>query len=548
MSNKDNLNNNSHSNNNNNNLENQTNYGRQYQNENQQNYNSIENNVDYGQQYQNINQQYSYNINNQQNQNYNSASNGQQAAYNGQYQNFNNNRPQQPYNNQYHNPYNNGNRQNTNYNNQGYYQSPNSQNYPHGFDQEKKKRAKFVPIISGFLGVILLSGGGLYYYSKTTNQPLSSIFSFGKKAKEKEIYSPILKKYKEAMDSGEQQFDYEVNNRVIERYNASSKDKDYLEYSYDDIDNDGKNELLVFEKDNYTNPSAIYSYDDKSKINVIYKAETKSIHPTTFYKNKLIVVHDKEGSNDRYTIYQFKDNGIRYEMVHNIDFGKIKDLSGKYKDIITKEEFDSKDAFFKKYPLSGEKIDFSKLDHQSVYNSITDSSSNNNNEKDKEKKVEDKPKYTKMQLALISRAIMSGSTDPQIGQLNYDSYFSIRSSKNGVVSDFGTRASVINVNIRENDIEIIVVDYTSPNRMHDVAKTVTYKEIQETFKKEDMDRINKIIEEYKKTKSFKKKIGLRNNGYKHKDVTLVNKNIIKERLNKIDFSEIMIFEALPLFL
>ena len=507
MSNKDNLNNNSHSNNNNNNNNNnlgsQANYDQQYQNNNQQNNNNIENNMNYGQQYQNINQQYSYDINNQQNQNYNSASNGQQA-YNGQYQNFNNNRPQQPYNNQYHNPYNNGNRQNTNYNNQGYYQSPNSQNYPHGFDQEKKKRSKFIPIISGFLGVVLLSGGGLYYYSKTTNQPLSSIFSFGKKEKEKEIYSPILKKYKEAMGSGEQQFDYKVNNRVIERYNASSKDKDYLEYSYDDIDNDGKNELLIFEKDNYTSPSAIYSYDDKSKINVIYKAETKSIHPTTFYKNKLIVVHDKEGSNDRYTIYQFKDNGIRYEMVHNIDFGKIKDLSGKYKDIITKEEFDSKDAFFKKYPLSGEKIEFSKLDHQSVYNSITDSSSSNNNEKDKEKKVEDKPKYTKMQLALISRAIMSGSTDPQIGQLNYDSYFSIRSSKNGVVSDFGTRASVISVNIRENDIEIIVVDYTSPNRMHDVAKTVTYKEIQETFKKEDMDRINKIIEEYKKTKSFEK--------------------------------------------
>lgn len=505
MSNKDKQDNNNFDNNKqllNSNLGSQTNYGRQYQNENQQNYNSIENNVDYGQQYQNNNQQYSNNINNQQYQNYNGASNAQHA-YNGQYQNFNNNRPQQPYNNQYHNQYNNGNRQNTNYNNQGYYPSPNSQNYSHGFDQEKKKRSKFVPIISGFLGVVLLSGGGLYYYSKTTNQPLSSIFSFGKKEKEKEIYSPILKKYKEAMDSGEQQFDYEVNNRVIERYNASSKDKDYVEYSYDDIDNDGKNELLVFEKDNYTSPSAIYSYDDKSKINVIYKAETKSIHPTTFYKNKLIVVHDKEGSNDRYTIYQFKDNGIRYEMVHNINFGKIKDLSGKYKDIITKEEFNSKDAFFKKYPLSGEKIDFSKLDHQSVYNSITDSSSNNNNKKDKEKKVEDKPKYTKMQLALISRAIMSGSTDPQIGQLNYDSYFSIRSSKNGVVSDFGTRASVINVNIRENDIEIIVVDYTSPNRMHDVAKTVTYKEIQEIFKKEDMDRINKIIEEYKKTKSYK---------------------------------------------
>ena len=40
--------------------------------------------------------------------------------------------------------------------------------------------------------------------------------------------------------------------------------------------------------------------------------------------------------------------------------------------------------------------------------------------------------------------------------------------------------------------------------MYDVAKTVTYKEIQDTFKKEDMDRINKIIEEYKKTKSYEK--------------------------------------------
>lgn len=484
MSNKDNLNNNSQSNNNNNN-------------------NNINNNVNPGQQYQNYNQQ-NNNVNNLQYQNYNGTPNNQQG-YNNQYQGVNNNRPQHTYNNQNQNSYNNfGNRQNTNYNNQGYYQNTNGQNYPQSFNQEKKKRSKFIPIISSILGVILLSGGGLYYYSKSTNQSLSSIFSFGKKEKEKEIYSPILKKYKEAMDSGKQQFDYEVNNRVIERYNSSSKDKDYLEYSYDDIDNDGKDELLVFEKDNYASPAAVYSYDEQSKINVIYKAETKSIQPTTFYKNKLIVVQDNEGSNDRYTIYQFKDNGIRYEMVHDIDFGIPKDLSEKYKDIITKEEFDSKDEFFKKYPLSGEKIEFSKLDYQSVYNSITESSSSNNNENKHERKVEDKPKYTKMQLALIARAIMAGSTDPLVLPLNYDSYFSIRASKNGVVSDFGTRASVINVNIRENDIEIIVVDYSSPNRMYDVAKTVTYKEIQETFKKEDMDRINKTIEEYKKTKRFEK--------------------------------------------
>ena len=458
---------------------------------------------------QNTNQNYSnYNQNdyngqnsyNNQYQNYNEQ--GYQEGYNQQYQNYNNSNQQYQNNQQY--DYSNQNYQTNNQYNYGNQQNNGQQyqNYPQSFNQEKKKRSKFVPIISTFLGVILLSGGGLYYYSKTTNQSLSSIFSFGKKEKEKEIYSPILRKYKEAMDSGEQQFDYEVNNRVIERYNSSSKDKDYLEYSYDDIDNDGKDELLVFEKDNYASPVAVYSYDEQNKINVIYKAETKSIQPTTFYKNKLIVVQDNEGSNDRYTIYQFKDNGIRYEMVHDIDFGKPKDLSGKYKDIITKEEFDSKDEFFKKYPLSGEKIEFSKLDYQSVYNSITESSSNNN-EKEHERKVEDKPKYTKMQLALIARAIMAGSTDPLVLPLNYDSYFSIRTSKNGVVSDFGTRASVVSVNIRENDIEIIVVDYSSPNRMYDVAKTVTYKEIQETFKKEDMDRINKTIEEYKKTKSYK---------------------------------------------
>ena len=459
---------------------------------------------------QNTNQNYSnYNQNgynrqnsyNNQYQNYNEQ--GYQEGYNQQYQNYNNSNQQYQNNQQY--DYSNQNYQSNNQYNYGNQQNNGQQyqNYPQSFNQEKKKHSKFVPIISTFLGVILLSGGSLYYYSKTTNQSLSSIFSFGKKEKEKEIYSPILRKYKEAMDSGKQQFDYEVNNRVIERYNSSSKDKNYLEYSYDDIDNDGKDELLVFEKDNYASPAAVYSYDEQSKINVIYKAETKSIQPTTFYKNKLIVVQDNEGSNDRYTIYQFKDNGIRYEMVHDIDFGKPKDLSGKYKDIITKEEFDSKDEFFKKYPLSGEKIEFSKLDYQSVYNSITESSSSNNNEKDHERKVEDKPKYTKMQLALIARAIMAGSTDPLVLPLNYDSYFSIRASKNGVVSDFGTRASVVSVNIRENDIEIIVVDYSSPNRMYDVAKTVTYKEIQETFKKEDMDKINKTIEEYKKTKSYK---------------------------------------------
>ena len=43
-----------------------------------------------------------------------------------------------------------------------------------------------------------------------------------------------------------------------------------------------------------------------------------------------------------------------------LTLGKYSDLNGKYKDIITKEDFTSKEEFFNKYPLSNDKIDLSK--------------------------------------------------------------------------------------------------------------------------------------------------------------------------------------------
>ena len=54
------------------------------------------------------------------------------------------------------------------------------------------------------------------------------------------IVKPIIKKYKEAMDTGETKFDYELNNYAIERYNFSGKNKDYLKFTYFDMDKDGQ--------------------------------------------------------------------------------------------------------------------------------------------------------------------------------------------------------------------------------------------------------------------------------------------------------------------
>ena len=51
-----------------------------------------------------------------------------------------------------------------------------------------------------------------------------------------------------------------------------------------------------------------------------------------------------------------------------------------------------------------------------------------------------------------------------------------------------------------------VLDYDKPVGQRDfkLVKSVTYKEIQEKFKKEEMDKINSTIEKYKKTKNYER--------------------------------------------
>ena len=355
----------------------------------------------------------------------------------------------------------------------------------------KKKRSKLIPIIASILGIVLL-GGGFYFYN-----------SYSKISKDDELYSPIIKKYKEAMDTGETKFDYELNNYAIERYNSSGKNKDYLKFTYFDMDKDGQDEMLIFEISNLASPIAVYNIDKQNKLNVLYKTNSRSSQPVaTFYKDKTMVVNENENFTDRITTYKIKDNGIRYEITHDIDFGKYQDLKGKYKDIVTKEDFTSKEEFFNKYPLSNNKIDLSKIELKSLYNYKSKKNNQGEEKKDGEQFTKT-PEYNNLQLALIGRAVIAGGTDPQVGTLKYDTTFSIRGNDDTITSDFGSKATVVIVDKKSDGIEIKIPDYSSTNHKLKVIKTLTYKEIQETFKKEDMDKINRIIEEYKNTNKYK---------------------------------------------
>ena len=483
-------------------------YNQQYQNYNNSNQ-QYQNNqqYDYSNQNYQTNNQYNYGNqqnNNQQYQNYSSSSN------NHQYQNYNNTNGQQGYNQQYQNYNNPGQYQQNTQNNKQFYQNNNRPNNPQGFNPNKKKKSKLFPIVSSILGVVLLGGGGLYYYSKSTNKPISSIFSFGKKSDE-ELYTPILEKYKKAMDSGEVKSDSEINNFAIENYNSKGKNKDYIKYVYYDIDGNGRNELLICDKDNLNSPFAIYSYDNSNKVNLIYQVESgNDISKSIFYNDKSIWIHDTTNNNDTYIVYKLKDDGSKFERVHDINFAEYKKINKKFKDSISSEEFESKDEFFKKYAMPTDKIDFSKLGYKSLYyyndpNAQEEKQSDNNNNNN-EKKDENKAEFTNSQLALIGRALLRDSTSPENILTHYETGFIMEEQQGFLITHLGTESSKVIVKKVDNGIEILAADADTPaaRRNYVVKKKATLQEIKDKFKKEDIDKINKIIEEYKKSRNYEK--------------------------------------------
>ena len=554
--NQDNLNNQqNYSNQNYENYENQQGLNQKYQNYNnyneQQNYSGNPANHQYtGQQYQNYNNQQYYN---QENQNY---ANANQQGYNEQYQNYNNpnqqyqnyyNSNEQGFNQQYQN-YKDANQQGVNEqfqnyeddNQQGFNQQQNFnninnqgsnqqyQNYDNtnqqGFNQQqqnpnmkankqadginnfepnKKKRSKLVPIISTILGPVVISGGGLYYYSKSTNKSISSIFSFSKNKSDEEAYAQVLEKYKEAMDKGYSDNDSEVNKYAIKNYNDNGKDKNFLQFNYYDIDGNGTNELFITEENKPNSPVAVYSYDSNN-IRVLYQAQSDSDIPrAVFYKNQTIWIHTQEKDTDRYVVYKLNDKKDKYDKIHDVNLSDKEKKDGKFKDTVSNTQYGSKEEFLKNRPQSNEKLEIPRSARKTVY---TYNEVKQKNSEDKKDDNKNKPEFTNSQLALIGRAYVNQSTNPKVETLKPDTFFSMQEQNGAYVTDFGTLGSSILVRRVDDGIEIKIIDYDKPVGQRDfkLFKKVTYKEIQEKFKKEDMDRINKTIEEYKNTDKYKK--------------------------------------------
>ena len=503
---------------------NQQRYNQQYQNYNNPNqqYKNYENSNQQGlnQQYQNynnsseqgFNQQYqNYRDVNQQGSNphVQSYENTNQQGVNQQYQNYNNTN-QQGFNQQYQN-YNNinqqgFNQQQPNFNNTN--QNPNMNANTQGaeisnFEPNKKKRSKLVPIISTVLGLVLISGGGLYYYSKSTNKSISSIFSFSKNKSDEEAYAQVLEKYKEAMDKGYSDSDTEVNKYAIKNYNDNGKNKNFLQFNYYDIDGNGTNELFITEENKPNSPVAVYSYDSNN-IRVLYQAQSDSDIPrAVFYKNQTIWIHTQEKDTDRYVVYKLNDKKDKYDKIHDVNLSDKEKKDGKFKDTVSNTQYGSKEEFLKNRPQSNERLEIPRSARKTVY---TYNEVKQENSEDKKDDNKNKPEFTNSQLALIGRAYVNQSTDPKVETLKPDTFFSMQEQNGAYVTDFGTLGSSILVRRVDDGIEIKIIDYDKPVGQRDfkLFKKVTYKEIQEKFKKEDMDRINKTIEEYKNTDKYKK--------------------------------------------
>ena len=521
------------------NFENQQYTGQPYQNYNNQQYYNQENqnyaNANqqvYNQQYQNYNnpnQQYqNYENLNQQglNQKYQNYNNSSEQGFNQQYQNYRDanqqgtnphiqnykNTNQQGFNQQYQN-YNNINQQgfnqqqpNFNNTNQNPIINANTQDADiNNFDPNKKKRSKLIPIISTVLGLVLISGGGLYYYSKSTNKSISSIFSFSKNKSDEEAYAQVLEKYKEAMDKGYSDNDSEVNKYAIKNYNDNGKNKNFLQFNYYDIDGNGTNELFITEENKPNSPVAVYSYDSNN-IRVLYQAQSDSDIPrAVFYKNQTIWIHTQEKDTDRYVVYKLNDKKDKYDKIHDVNLSDKEKKDGKFKDTVSNTQYGSKEEFLKNRPQSNEKLEIPRSARKTVY---TYNEVKQENSEDKRDDNNKKPEFTNSQLALIGRAYVNQSTDPKVETLKPDTFFSMQEQNGAYVTDFGTLGSSILVRRVDDGIEIKIIDYDKPVGQRDfkLFKKVTYKEIQEKFKKEDMDRINKTIEEYKNTDKYKKGI------------------------------------------
>lgn len=147
--------------------------------------------------------------------------------------------------------------------------------------------------------------------------------------KDEDIYNTVIKDYKLAMNeynpdsltSIESKYSL-VNENLISHVYTYSNNNIELGYTYYDIDNNGRNELIVgvtSENDNSLLPAAIYTYNENKEIKKIYFLDTIERGKISIYENGTIYSSGAgSASIHYYRFYKLSDDGNSKETLEEI--------------------------------------------------------------------------------------------------------------------------------------------------------------------------------------------------------------------------------------
>ena len=265
----------------------------------------------------------------------------------------------------------------------------NPKNFNNSPKQPKKKsKGKLVATISSVLALLLLAGGGYFYYSKHSKP---------KVVNENEIYGTIIQKYKDAINNPDNA-DSSINVEALKAALKEKKNDDYIKYVFYDIDGNGRKELIISRNDKPNNPFDIYTFDKKHKVIRLFNPETidsailnklgvdgsNNNSGSAVFKDKTIRIRKFDKDTGEYNFLKFSKDGDKLEKTNVITFTGLDADDSKYKDITNNKEYNSKKEFNDTFPIA-EVMKFDNENWQSV-KKFGESSSSDNNDKKEEKK------------------------------------------------------------------------------------------------------------------------------------------------------------------
>ena len=286
------------------------------------------------------------------------------------------------------------------------------------YNPKKKSKGKLVAIVSTLLGIVLLTGGVYYYYSKKSKT---------KNVNENEVYSSIIQKYKAAINNPDSA-DKSINIEALKAALKEKKNDDYIRYLFYDIDGNGRKELLISRNDKPNNPIDMYTFNKNNKVIRLFNSETidstilnklgvdgsNNNSGSAVFKDKTIRIRKFDKDTGEYNFLRFSKDGDKLEKTNVITFTGLDVDNSKYKDITTGKEYDSKNSFNSTYPLP-ELLKFDNENWKSVKNfgEITNNNNNknNNNDNSQNKKPDNYEKAYASVLKNYKDAISSGKND-----------------------------------------------------------------------------------------------------------------------------------------